>query len=352
MADMSGFVVLPKSLDDLLPMQAGVVTREQALARGKTRHQIATLVTRQRWQRLQTGVYYALTGPVPRQARLWGVILGVGRGAVLSHETAAEVWGITDQQSAVIHLSVPRTAGTFPVPPGVTVHYSSRLPRAEYPIAIEEKMPPVTVPDETVFDLVNTSRSAEDAVNWAITACQRGKADPRVIEMCLLRPGHRQLRWRGDLTDALTEIKAGVPSPLERRYCRDVEQAHALPEGARQVKTRRGSKVQYHDVRYVDFGVGVELDGVRWHSGDARNRDDARDNSSTLAGVQALRYGWVKVAYHPCEVAHEVWSLLVRRGYREDFHRHGEGCAPPDGPPLTARALLASIEASPGGRGR
>jgi hypothetical protein len=110
--------------------------------------------------------------------------------------------------------------------------------------------------------------------------------------------------------------------------------------------------VQYHDVRYVDFGVGVELDGVPWHSGDARNRDDARDHSSTLAGVQTLRYGWVKVAYHPCEVAHEVWSLLVRRGYREDFHRHGEGCAPPAGAPLTARALLAGIQASLGERGR
>ncbi len=347
---MSGFVILPKSLDDLLPMQANVVTREQALARGKTRHQIATLVSRGRWQRLQTGVYYGLTGPVPRQARLWGVVLGVGRGAVLSHETAAEVWGITDERSRVIHVSVPRTAGTFPVPPGVTVHYSSRLPRAEFPIAIEEKMPPVTWADETVFDLVNTSGTAEGAVNWAIRACQRGKTDPRVIEMCLMRPGHRQLRWRADLMDALTEIKAGVQSPLERRYLHDVEQAHALPEGARQVKTKHGSKARYHDVRYVDFGVGVELDGVRWHSGDARDRDDARDNSSALAGVQTLRYGWIKVAYHPCEVAHEVWSLLVRRGYREDFHRHGEGCGSPADAPLTVKALLAAIGGSRGGR--
>jgi hypothetical protein len=214
---MSGSVILPESLADLLRMQASVITREQALARGKTRHQIATLVSKGSWQRLQVGVYYALPGPVPRAAHLWGVVLGIGRGAVLSHETAAEVWRIADEPSDLIHVSVPRRAGTFPVPPGVAVHYSARLPRAEFPIASAEGMPPVTWGDETVFDLVNTAATAEDAVSWAIKACQRGGTNPGVIEMCLARPGHRQLRWRGDLRDALTEIASGVQSPLERR---------------------------------------------------------------------------------------------------------------------------------------
>lgn len=317
----------PKSLDRLLKMQANVVSRQQALARGKSRHDLAGLVKSGRWQRLHWGVFYTLAGPVPRKAQLWGAVLRVGHGAVLSHETAAEVWGITDKRLAMIHVSIPRTAGSLAIPAGVRLHYSARLPEAEFPAAMAYRMPPVTWADEAVLDLVHTSGNAEDAVAWAIAACQRGMTNPDWILMRLAKPGHSRLNWRDDLLSALTDVRAGGQSPLELRYLRDVEQAHQLPTGTRQSKTRRGTTVQFHDVRYVDFGVAVELDGVRWHSGDARRRDDIRDNSATLDGFQTLRYGWLKVAYHPCEVAHEVWSLLVRQGYARDFHRCAAQCA-------------------------
>jgi putative AbiEi antitoxin of type IV toxin-antitoxin system len=332
-------VDLPKSLDGLLPLQANVVSREQALTRGKSRHDIAGLLKSGRWRRVHPGVYYTLTGPVPRRAVLWAAVLKVGRGAVLSHETAAEVWEITDEQSSLIHLSVPRMAGSPVVPPRVRLHHSTRLPEAEFPAAIAYKMPPVTWADEAVLDLVHCAGNAEDAVAWAIKACQRGKSDPDLIRMRLLKPGRSRLQWRDDLLSALADIQAGVQSPLESRYLHDVEQAHDLPEGKRQVKTKHGSRVQFHDVRYVDYGVAIELDGVRWHSGETRYLDDARDNRSALDGFRTLRYGWLKVAYHPCEVAHEVWSLLVKQGYRRDFHACGTGCALQLGAPVTVSAV-------------
>jgi hypothetical protein len=298
------------------------------MERGKTRTVIEGLVQSKRWQRLHWGVFYTLAGPVPRKAQLWGAVLRVGHGAVLSHETAAEVWGITGKRAAVIHVSVPRTAGSLVSPAGVRLHYSARLPEAAFPAAMAYRMPPVTWADEAVLDLAHSAGNAEHAVAWAIAACQRGMTDPDWIVMRLDKPGHRRLNWRADLLSALADIKAGVQSPLELRYLRDVEQAHRLPTGTRQCKTRRGTAVQFHDVRYLDFGVAVELDGVRWHSGDARGRDDIRDNSATLDGFRTLRYGWLKVAYHPCEVAHEVWSLLVKQGYAGTFHRCAPGCAP------------------------
>lgn len=182
------------------------------------------------------------------------------------------------------------------------------------------------------MDLVSGSGTAEDAVNWAIRACQRKKTTPDLIGMFMMKPWWRDLRWRSDLNEALAEVRDGVQSALERRYLRDVEQAHARPAGLRQVKTRVGSTARYHDVRYADFGVGVALDGVAYHSGEAWARDDARDNASTLEGVLTLRYGWVKVAYHPCEVAHEVWCLLARQGYQRHFQRCGPACAAPAEP--------------------
>jgi hypothetical protein len=52
-----------------------------------------------------------------------------------------------------------------------------------------------------------------------------------------------------------------------------------------------------------------------------------------------LRYGWLKVAYHPCEVAHEVWSLLVKQGYRRDFRSCGTDCTFPRGAPVAVGAV-------------
>jgi len=304
-------VVMPNEIDRIARLQKGVVTRRQALAYGFTRHMVTARVESKRWQSLHDGVYYVHSGPVPRVARLWAAVLRVGHGAVLSHETAAEVWKIIDEQSREIHVSVPREIGKLKVR-GVTLHYTSRLPMAEFP-PIGDGIPPVTWPYEAVFDLVNGAPNAEDAVAWAIKACQRKTTTPDLIRMCLLRPGHGRLRWRTDVLDALTEVRAGVQSPLERRYLRDVERAHRLPDSERQVKTVRGTEVRFHHVRYVDYGVGVELDGVRWHTADTHDRDVARDNTSLLDDVWPLRYGWSHVAYHPCEVAHQVWTLLVRR---------------------------------------
>jgi very-short-patch-repair endonuclease len=223
----------------------------------------------------------------------------------------------------------------------VRLHYSSRLPEAEFPAASGYKMPPVTWPHEAVYDLASSAATAEEAVAWAIKACQRRATDPEMIGICLQKPGHRRLKWRDDLIAALADIRAGVQSPLEFRYLRDVERAHYLPEGKRQVKTKRGSQVQFHDVRYVEYGVCVELDGARWHSGETKARDAARDNTSTLDGFRTLRYGWLQVAYHPCEVAHEAWSLLAQQGYRADFRPCARPCAPPDCARLTVEALLA-----------
>jgi hypothetical protein len=325
-------VQIPDTLEELLVQQAHCVTHEQATERGRTRHEIATLARKKQWQRLHRGVYYALPGPVPRLAWLWAAQLRVGHGGVLSHETAAEMWGFADEQSDPIHVSVPRTAGTLPPTEGIRLHYSSRLPKAEFGAARGSGIPPLTWAQFAVLDLASTSPTAPDAVNWAIRACQRGKTTPDLIAMCMLEPGQRLLRWRDELTSALADVRLGVQSPLEERYLRDVERAHRLPEGRRQVKTRKGTSAQFHDVRYLDYGAGVELDAIAYHRGDAVDRDNARDNSGVLPEVQTLRYGWLRVAYHPCEVAHEVWTLLVRNGYREDFRRCGPSCAAPTVP--------------------
>lgn len=204
---MPAHVKLSESLDSLLSLQGNVVTHEQAVERGKTRHQVATLSGNGRWRKLYRGVYYTLPGEVPRLSRLWAAVLRVGHGGVLSHETAAEVWEITDARSDVIHVSVPRTAGRLPASEGIRLHYSSRLPRAR---ASDVAGPPVTRAEETVLDLASESETAEDAITWALRACEGGTAAPDLITAAMAEPGHRLLRWREELRSALASLGAEV----------------------------------------------------------------------------------------------------------------------------------------------
>lgn len=317
-------VLLP--LADVLEKQRGVVRRDQAIAAGLSRHVIAGRIESGQWQRLHRGVFAAFSGPVPRESVLWGVALRAGEHAVLSHHTAAELWRLSDQPLKSVHVSIPRGVG-MPGIPGVIIHYSSRLAEARHPA----RLPPLTKLEETVLDLAGLAHTAEEAVAWPIRACQRRlTTSDRIIATLEART---RARWRRDIADAIPDIRAGVHSPLELRYLRDVERRHGLPRGDRQVRVIRGATRQYIDVRYADYGVVVELDGVLAHPVDGRNRDMRRDNANTLDGYQTLRYSWVPVAYHACATALEVFSLLRRNGLRAPFRPCGKGCAATAGTP-------------------
>lgn len=274
------------------------------------------------------------SGPVPRGSLLWGAVLRAGEHAVISHHTAAEVWTLADQPSAAIHVSVPRQTGSLRIP-GLVLHYSSRLPGARHPA----RLPPQTTLEETVLDLADHSRTAEDAVAWAIKACQRRLSTPDRITAALA--DRNRARWRRDLTDAVAETQAGVHSPLELRYLRDVERKHELPRADRQAVTVRSGARQYADVRYTQYGVVVELDGIMAHPAESRKWDSRRDNANTLDGFQTLRYGWVPVAYHACNVASEVADLLGKHGWRGSPRPCGRGC------PVTALDVRPLIGVKP-----
>jgi hypothetical protein len=311
-------ILLP--IADLVDGQHGVLTREQAVGAGLSRGQIAARLDSGRWQRLHRGVFVTFSGPVPREAQLWGAVLRVGGHAVLSHHTAAEAWRLSDVPSSLIHVTVPRKASASAIP-GLVLHFSARLAEARHPA----RLPPQTKLEETALDLADLALTAEDAVAWPIRACQRRLTTPdRIIATLAAR---NRARWRRDIAEAIPDIRVGAHSPLELRYVRDVERRHGLPRGDRQASVIRGASRQYIDVLYADYGVIVELDGVLAHSADGKSRDARRDNASTLDGYHTLRYSWTPVAYHACSTALEVFSLLRRRGLRTPFRPCGKGCA-------------------------
>jgi len=292
---------------------------------------IDALLRQGRWQPLYRGVYAAFTGRPPRKCLLWAAVLRAGPGAVLSHQTAAELDGLTDQPSKIVHVTIGhdrrvRVAGDEPFrsPSPIVIHRSDRLDVIRHPA----RTPPRTRIEQTILDLTQISDSFEDAFSWLCKGCGRRLVTPELIHAAASSRG--RLRWRYEILEALPLIADGVHSNLEHTYVRNVEQAHGLPTARRQPRVmleRRLPSVIYLDNLYDPFGVVVELDGRADHLIEDRWRDIHRDNSNARAGKVTLRFSYVDVTDHRCAVAADVCGTLRSRGWDGDPHPCGRGCA-------------------------
>lgn len=313
---------LPASpgLTETAARQCGVLARGQALSAGITRAAIAAQLAARRWQRVHPGVFATFTGPLPPPARLWAALLACGDGATLSHQTAADLYGMSVRQDGAIHVSIPAPRRVS-APAGVRLHRSRQLATARHPAA----QPPRTRIEHTVLDLVGTSPTAADAFGLVADACQRRLTTPDRLAAALR--DRRNLRWRPVLHGVLADVASGAHSWLELLYLRRVERRHGLPRGERQARVARGGRVTYVDTRYARYRTRVELDGRLGHEETRQRwRDYARDNAAATEGDVSLRYGLADVATRPCAVASQVAAVLVSRGWRGQPRRCGGSC--------------------------
>jgi hypothetical protein len=312
---------LPSHLEDdahrewlvLLDVQEGIVDREQARRLGFSDRQITHRLNSGRWQRIHQGVYATFSGPVPRDARLWAAVRWAGEGAMLSHETAAELHGVIDSpRGNTIHVTVPshrRPAQRTPVP-GIVVH---RADRGDGPFSGPFTLP-CTTAEETVLDLVAASPTFDSAYAWIARAVSGQLVTVAALRTALER--RTRVRWRRWLTDSFEESGAGVHSALERRYVRDVARAHGLPESEHQARRQLGGRTHDKDSWYPEYRIAVEIDGPAYHQNEQVPLDRDRDNANlALDDVRTFRFGPVAVTERACETADMVAVTLRRSGW-------------------------------------
>jgi hypothetical protein len=297
---------------DLLSFQASVVSHRQARGQGMSGHSIARRLRSGAWQRLHHGTYAAFSGTPSREARLWAAVVRAGPGAVLSHQTAAEIHRLTDKPSSKIHVTVPagRNPGRGGAIPGVVMHRSRNV--------ASEPLPPWQLPRtpvaETVLDLVDAAGTFDDAYGWLTRATGRGLVSVPQLRQALA--ARSRIRWRVLLTEALAEAQDGAMSPLERRYVRDVERAHGLPAGRRQVRRELAGGIRFLDNYYAEFRLCVELDGRTSHPPEQKWADASRDNDNLFRDdVATMRFGLLDVTTRRCTQAARLAALFLRRGW-------------------------------------
>ncbi len=265
-------------------------------------------------------MYSVVTGEPSRQAALWAAVLASGPDAALSHQSAAELFKLTDEPGSLIHISIPQHRRVSPAA-GIVVHRSSRLAEAVHP----NLLPRRTRIEETVLDLVAQAADFDSAFGIVCTACQHRTTTVEHIVQAMSR--RKKLRWRAELAAALGQVRDGVNSLLEYRYVQLVERPHRLPAAIRQARIVAGSRTRYLDNLYRDYALCVELDGLQAHPDEHRWQDLRRMNSITAEGITVLRYSWTDINKHPCSSAAQVAAVLRSRGWKGAFRRCAPGCA-------------------------
>ncbi|MEW1932705.1 type IV toxin-antitoxin system AbiEi family antitoxin domain-containing protein [Rhodococcus sp. NPDC079359] len=232
----------------LLDEQHGIITTKQMHAFGVNKDSINHYVETGQWLRVFRGVVSVTNGPLTREMQLSAVLLYSGRGALLSHTTAAEEWGWVRPGAGPVHVTVPYGCSATSKPPtmrhakqnftsesneqihpGVVVHRS----RAMGHIGAETN-PARTSTVDTVLDLVVAEPTSRQATITLVSAMSSGGVN--VAAMTSKVEVRRPMRYLKPILHTLALMRDGVHSALEHRYVLDVEQVHGLPVGQRQAR--------------------------------------------------------------------------------------------------------------------
>lgn len=294
--------------------QAGLVTRAQCSRCGLGDEAVGWRIASGRWARVHPGVYLTTPGrngwEVGAVAAFLRAASADADDAALAGEAAGFVLGVVSRPPATIEVVVPtdrRVVGTD----GMTVRRTARFEEILDPLAYPWR----TSAAVTVLDCA-ASRSDDGALAVVGRAVQRRVVTARSLAV--------ELRARGRhphgslLREVLADVGDGAESAAEVRYVRDVERAHGLPAGTRQVSTRGGA---LHDTVYEGFATVVEVDGRLGHEAwSDRVRDGRRDRLAAGDGAFTCRVFWPDVAVTPCRTAREVGAVLRVRGWAGTPH--------------------------------
>jgi len=245
------------------------------------------------------GVYAVGHTARGRDTSRWEALLAHGPGAVLSHRTAAAVWGIAGEGRRT-EVTVTRRVGA--ASDDFAVHRTRTLPPAD--VTHHEGLRLTTV-TRTLIDLA-PSLTDQRARRTLEEADIRGLLDLSALEQALAQANGRA--GTGTLRAVAADLAEPPPtrSELEQRF-RELVIAAGLPAPQTNVRVA-GLAVDAH---WPSARLCVELDGRRYHAvAAAFERDRRRDEQLTLAGQRPLRFTWRRVVREPDEVASTIERLL------------------------------------------
>ena len=163
----------------LAETQAGYFSAGQAAAAGMDRSTLAHHARPGgRYERVRRGLYrlkHFPTSSYEHVAAAWLPLRGVD--AVVSHESALELHGLSDVIPTSVHLSVPRVQRGQRARPGVRLHTLERPPGPSEVQMVHGL--PTTSPARSIVDALQAGTQPEQIELAARQALERGVTTPR-----------------------------------------------------------------------------------------------------------------------------------------------------------------------------
>jgi very-short-patch-repair endonuclease len=249
--------------------QRALVTRAQLKELGIECRAIDYAIARGRLHRMHQGIYSLVPFPaLPPLAAELAAILACGDGALLSHHSAAAVWGIRpfldgDVDVTVIGKETGRRRE------GIRVHRTAHLHPRD---ARRHQQIPIASPARALLDIAPevSGRSLEWALDQALVKRLTTRAQIKaVLAAYPHRPGTPKLTALLD-PDRPTTLTSSIP---EERLLRHMRKANIpIPE----VNARVGNYTA--DFLWRAHKVILEIDGYHYHNTRAAfERDHRRD---------------------------------------------------------------------------
>jgi len=262
--------------------QHGVVSAAQLRRAGIDKDGVTRRIKACRLHRLHRGVYAVGHTRLSFEGRCMAAVLALGDGAVVSHQSAAAVWGMLQPHSGPIHVTVPGNGGRKRRR-GITIHRSRSLIAG---VTTRRHGIAVTKPVRTLRD-----------VHRAVPPRLYQRAVRRALDLSLI--SSEQLRSEDHL----------IRSELERRF-RGICRRHRLPQP--EVNVRIGPYEV--DFLWRDRGLIVEMDSWRHHADRAVFESDrARDAHLQSLGFRVLRFTHRRLTHERTAVVAALRRLLGQR---------------------------------------
>jgi hypothetical protein len=291
---------------DLAMQQGGVITRNQALELGLSPNQIKWRIASGRWTVIKRSVYQLAK---PRDRRdLMRTVLVTWPGAVISHESAAEIYGLpfverNDHRVIVSHHS--RTTHDYV---GFVVRRTHDLDGWH---VTELDGIRLTTIARTVVDLA-ADRSARHMGAIVDRLVSDGLLEILELAAVLDATGRRGKPGTTTMREVL-EARIGPDHPgsvLERRGRQLIADAGLpLPQSEYPIPWTTGRRF---DDAYPERKIAIEWDSRRFHGQlSSFEADRVRDRDAAVHGWVVLRYTWVDVNRHPERVVSALRELLA-----------------------------------------
>jgi very-short-patch-repair endonuclease len=290
---------------DLAGRQRGLITHRQLLGLGVSSSAIGRAVARGRLHPIHRGVYALVERrALPPLAAEQAALLACGRRALLSHASAAALWGLSPSPPGPVTVTLVGTEKGRSRP-GIVVHRVRTLDRGD---ARRRSSLHVTSPARTLLDRAPDleARALERELDEALVRRLTSRtAIAETLARSPGRPGCARLR-------ALVEPE------------RDTTFTRAESEERMLALLRRGGlpmpecNARMHSIE-VDFlwrdeRVIVEVDGWASHGTYAAfERDRRRDTGLENDGWRVLRFTWRRLTREPEAVLVEVATALALR---------------------------------------